>query len=64
MWVCSVCVFCLVGLLVAAMMEVSFFLFSFFFFYCGLWWWVDVDVEDLLFLVSCGMGGRFVVVVV
>ena len=43
MWVSCVCVFCLVGLLVVAMVEVSFF-FS--------------------FLVSCGMGGRFMVVVV
>ena len=28
MWVCFVCVFCLVGLLVAAMMEVFFFFFG------------------------------------
>ena len=41
MWVCFVCVFCLVGLLVVAIVEVFFF-----------------------FLVNCGMGGRFVVVVV
>ena len=42
MWVCFVCVFCLVGLLVVAIVEVPFF----------------------FFLVNCGMGGRFVVVVV
>ena len=41
MWVCFECVFCLVGLLVVAIVEVFFF-----------------------FLVNCGMGGRFVVVVV
>ena len=27
-------------------------------------WWVDVEVFFVFWLVSCGMGGRFVVVVV
>ena len=58
----------LMGLLVAAMVEVSFLSF---FFCCGWWWRVDVEVEVsfccdfffFLFFVSggYGMGGGFLV---
>ena len=37
---------------------------GFFFFGCGLWLRVDLAGGGFFFLVSCGIGGRFVVVVV
>ena len=54
----SVCVFCLVGLLVAVMVEVSFFLFSFFFpaTVCGGGW-----MWRFFIFFFCGMGGSRVV---
>ena len=57
MWVCCVCVFCLVGLLCVCGCVCFFFL-------GGFAGGGDGGGFFFFFLVSCGMGGRFVVVVV